>query len=313
MPLIINELSLTSMSDFNVTEGKKLFQEFIECIDEYQRISSDKELVIIDQFPYIDIAQAYSLQQWRKDKSVEKKYQDKFRSILNRGEYVYSNNYLDREFKIENLNVKNAVGCLIAWENHDYMVSLRSDVYWQQEKIMGNYYSIENDEEEINAAVDNIYDIDFFEGFQNSLRKKAYPLISSGSDLWDKRELLYPHLVFCDRVKAQLLSLSNKIHLTQVMKRLERLEEYFKDFDGNFDCNELGYRARSESDTVKNTPELRNMRRFATPFDESICFFWHISLPVDYAGRIHFHPDVERRLCLIGHIGPHLPTHKFRT
>ena len=94
---------------------------------------------------------------------------------------------------------------------------------------------------------------------------------------------------------------------------IEILEDYFKDFDGRFDKNDVGYRCRGESETVEKSNDLRRLRVFKTPYGKEEFFGWHISFAGNFPGRIHFIPDAEHRLGIVGYIGKHLPTGKFST
>lgn len=138
-------------------------------------------------------------------------------------------------------------------------------------------------------------------------------VVSSGRELWEKREILYPHLRFCDDVQGQLEEARLALHIQMIMKRLQVLEDYFQKFDGRFDKNEVGYGCRGESETVEKNDELRRLRVFRTPYGKEEFFGWHISFAGNFPGRIHFIPDVEHRLGIVGYIGKHLPTGRFST
>ena len=91
------------------------------------------------------------------------------------------------------------------------------------------------------------------------------------------------------------------------------LEDYFATYEGVFDKNEVGFGCRTESESVKKDKELNEYRKFVTPYGKEEYFYWHISFPGNYPGRIHFLPDPEHRVGIVGYIGKHLPTSKFST
>ena len=136
--------------------------------------------------------------------------------------------------------------------------------------------------------------------------------ITSGQDLWEKREKLYPNLIFCENVKDNLYQDSEKYHIMNVMTRLNRLQQYFSAYDGRYEPKKLGMNARTESDTVKKEPSLKNLRLFRKPDGSEEFFFNHIGFSGKYSGgRIYFLPDDANKKCFIGYIGRHLPTKKF--
>lgn len=313
MSLVINELSLVSSDFGSREEGKSLMEDFIDCVTQFQRITADNKIVMVGGVSNIMLTKDYSIHNWQSDKGVDKKYKDKYRSILNRGEYIDCDTYWNREFRIKEYKEVNAVGCAIAYEEESYVVSFKNHDLWKRNQIAGKYYLLEENSLYEDAAVNNISCLEHLSGLEVERKNQAVQMITSGQDLWEKREELYPHLVFCERVKIQLYQDTERIHIQGIMNKLERLEEYFSSFDGNFDYKLLGHRARCESESVENNPDLREMRRFQTPYGDSRYFFWHISFSGKYPGRIHFLPDGENRVCIIGHIGHHLPTQKFRT
>ncbi len=128
-----------------------------------------------------------------------------------------------------------------------------------------------------------------------------------------KREQLYPHLIFCKEVKRQLEEARVSIQIQTIMKRIQILEDYFATYEGVFDKNEVGFGCRTESESVKKDKELNEYRKFVTPYGKEEYFYWHISFPGNYPGRIHFLPDPEHRVGIVGYIGKHLPTSKFST
>ena len=144
-------------------------------------------------------------------------------------------------------------------------------------------------------------------------RRKSKLLISSGTELWNKREELFPHLIFCESVKKQLEEARVSMQIQTVMNRIQILEDYFATYKGEFDKEKVGYGCRYESESVQKDERLRNMRKFKTPYGEDVFFYWHISFPGNYPGRIHFLPDAKHNMGVIGYVGKHLPTSKYST
>lgn len=97
------------------------------------------------------------------------------------------------------------------------------------------------------------------------------------------------------------------------MKRLQVLEDYFQNYDGKFDKEKVGFGCREESESVKNNDRLRKMRTFELPDKSEQFFSWHISFSGNFPGRIHFLPDAEKKVGVIGYVGKHLPTKKHAT
>lgn len=200
----------------------------------------------------------------------------------------------------------------MAYEWDSYIVSFLSSELWEKEWMEGKYISIDAEEDEA-VKVRNCGILDHVDQLITSERKRQSLIISSGTELWEKREQLYPHLIFCKEVKRQLEEARVSIQIQTIMKRIQILEDYFATYEGVFDKNEVGFGCRTESESVKKDKELNECRKFVTPYGKEEYFYWHISFPGNYPGRIHFLPDPEHRVGIVGYIGKHLPTPKFST
>ena len=180
-----------------------------------------------------------------------------------------------------------AVGCLVAYESESYVVSMNTSVLWQAEEIVGTYVTLEQDDRQV--AVENCCSEEQLTLLDTKEKARMKLLVSSGKELWEKREALYPHLRFCDCVQEQLREARIFLHIQMIMKRLQVLEDYFKDFDGKFDKNGVGYDCRGESETVEKNVDLRRLRVFRTPYGKEEFFGWHINFAGNFPERIYKH------------------------
>lgn len=205
----------------------------------------------------------------------------------------------------------SAIGCLVAYETESFVVSMKTAPLWEKEIIRGIYVSAEEDDKE--AVVRNCCFVEQVDCLAAEEKKRVIRMVSSGKELWEKRGSIYPHLVFCDCVEKQLEEPRNSLHIRMIMKRLQILEDYFRGFGGKFEKDKVGYGCREESETVKNNQKLRSMRVFELPDKRKAFFSWHISFPGNFPGRIHFIPDAEKGVGIIGYVGKHLPTKNHPT
>lgn len=315
MRMILNELSLCSRCE-TIEDGHKVMQEFLENYTEMDRLLTDKGIILMNSFHNIMLTDDYSIHNWTADKRIEKRLKDKFRSLRNRSQYVNEEEYCNSEFKVMEFNQEiNAIGCQIAYEREDVVISMRTHELWDECIIKGLYFSLSDNfkyHKQITVSVPNVSQQPHVLSYRQSAIQDTCLLISSGQDLWEKKDILYPHLVFCESVKDQLLMDTEKIHIEQIMNRLLKMEEYFATYDGVFDCKLLGLRARQESESVINS-DYGKQRIFRTPYGDDRTFYWHINFAGKFPGRIHFLPEEKSRKCLIGYIGKHLPTPTYRT
>ncbi len=310
--MVFNEISLKQqVAKSPLTEQ---FSGFLKVCQELKHRNKDNDFYYTDELMTEEIANEYTIHDWLKDRNVPQKDKQFFRSLIQRGHRIETGDFLESELivELENEGSISAKGALMAYEWDSYIVSLLSSELWEKEWMEGKYVSI-NDEEDEAVKVRNCGILDHVDQLITSERERQSLIISSGAELWEKREQLYPHLIFCKEVKRQLEEARVSIQIQTIMKRIQILEDYFATYEGVFDKNEVGFGCRTESESVKKDKELNEYRKFVTPYGKEEYFYWHISFPGNYPGRIHFLPDPEHRVGIVGYIGKHLPTSKFST
>lgn len=310
--MIFNEVSLKQLiSEYQL---KEQFSCFLKICQELRHKNNDNDFYYSDELLVEKIVGEYTVHDWLKDQSVPQKDKQFFRTLIQRGHRIQTEKLLESELivEIENGQSISAKGALMAYEWNSYIVSFLSSKLWKREWVAGRYISIDSKDEEI-VRVRNCGLSDHVDKIVESEKKRQLLIISSGIELWQRREQLYPHLIFCESVKNQLEEARVSIQIQTIMKRIQILEDYFATYEGEFDKSKVGFGCRTESESVKNDPELNNRRKFTTPFGNEEFFYWHISFSGNYPGRIHFIPDPEHKVGIIGYIGKHLPTKRFST
>jgi len=134
----------------------------------------------------------------------------------------------------------------------------------------------------------------------SGIKKRAVP---DGRILWEKRKEFFPHLVFCEFARKQVLSLSDSHpEFIQVKKRLFELEDYFSHWQtGPFEADSLPSKITVESDDRRK--RFRSQLTFACEDGKERPFSWHCRYTPG-PGRLYFYPDEKTRKCHIGYIGP---------
>lgn len=317
MYTVLNELSIHAdlMEEHNHGNARNIINLFVEILHRAKNLNEFDGLITTTDIYSFNISKEYGIQEWLKDSLVEKKYKDFLRVFFNkRCSFIETHDYPLSEFIISlNQNEYNGIGCLVATEMSESVVSLQTHHNWSTDTINGSYLTLDDEGTEIKESrnVNNISKDIHFDHLTNNLTENRFKKISSGQDLWEEREVLFPNLVFCESVKAQLYNDPEKFHVEQVIKKLMRIQQYFSSYDGLYDPKQLGFNARTESETVKSNPTLKSYRLFEKPDGSTDYFYNHIGFTGKYCGRIHFFPDDTIKKCFIGYIGKHLPTKNF--
>ncbi|GEK31730.1 hypothetical protein KZO01_20390 [Kurthia zopfii] len=312
MYAIFNELSVSSSETFDKEYSRSTINDFVKLLHKVNRKIGFKSLITTSDFYNLNVS-AYNINDWLNDPLVERNHKTFLRTFYNKCTSIDHENYSSNDFEIGiNDKIVNGIGCLVASELNESVISLKTDTIWLKDVIKGTLLTYENDEiinEE--REIDNISEEAHINSVEAKLIHSEFAMLSSGQDLWEKREKLFPNLIFCRSIKDQLYKDPERFHIEQVAKKLLGLQQYFSNYNGIYNPNELGFKARTESETVKSNDHLKGLRLFEKPDGTREYFYDHIGFTGKYCGRIHFFPDNVNKKCYIGYIGVHLQTKKF--
>jgi len=134
--------------------------------------------------------------------------------------------------------------------------------------------------------------------------------IRNGRDLIDQASKAYPALEICERAERQILDLTgNEKFFGWLIEAFSSATCAMQDWvSGPFPHEQLPDSAITESLTVRANSKLRNMRTFKTRRGESLQFLAHMKNKAENI-RVHYRVDEDRRVLMIGYVGPHLPLH----
>jgi hypothetical protein len=140
---------------------------------------------------------------------------------------------------------------------------------------------------------------------QFKLRCANQNAYSSIQAFWNNKEILFPNLVFCDRVWSQIEHLSiNDDRFDLINKKLKKLNAFAGTWDqGAFDYKNLGLDNSPDTPTrIANTIDLRTFH--CSEIGDRV-FSLHIkwSFGREFF-RLYYYPNEGNRKVYIGYIGP---------
>lgn len=314
MFLTFNDLSTQIACIESEEDARSEINNFAKFCNRLSTTSAVDELFFPDTVFSTPLYQEYSISNWISDTRVPREHRQFLIRFFDKYKRFFNRENTDGDFSISIDGQKHtATCCAFALEHKFTLLSLPTNDIWISRTIQGDYTSLDEDGEAqtTQESVANIWSSMSKDEIAFIHRNNVYEGISSGQDLWDKREELYPNLIFCENTKKQLFIDSEKHHILAIMKKLNQFQQYFSSCDKTYDAKKLGMDARTESETVKKNPYLKKMREFRLPNGDEKYFFDHVGFTGKYdAGRIHFLPDNQHQRCYIGYIGKHLPTKK---
>lgn len=257
------------------------------------------------------IAEDYTFGQWLNDPGVDRDTRLLFKTQFLKYPFIEdvleqkaSNGSRLYEFKYGD---KAAKGLGAAFLFDSLALSLASDAEWDTSavRITVSCYSeeeadiVKSDESVRHASRLTHFD-DLEEWIRILVKKKAS--VPNCKILWLKRRELFPHLLFSEKVKGQVESLTQTSGFVQVRKRLFELEVYFANWkEGPFNINDLPAKITRESETRLN--KWREKLTLMCEDGKFRLFSWHLRYTPG-PGRIYVFPHEETRMCHVGYIGP---------
>jgi hypothetical protein len=263
------------------------------------------------------LADGYTVRQWRNDGEVDRELRTYFRSVASKAPYLAD--LPDQSVAAEAVDCfyeeLPAVGLRAAFVIDSLALSLPAGQHWDSAEVAITIRDLDEstgDLRDTTASVRHASRPDHIVAHAPWIKRRVQPEISSGESLWQERERRYPALTFCANVKSQLEDIQGgDAKLPQILRFLDYLEEYAASWTaGRFDADQL--RGSPSPESAQTLQQFANERTFHCPDGQERLFNWHLKLK-DYNWRIHFFPDEARKQIIVGYIGHHLPTVKYRT
>ena len=315
LEMVFNELSIDTPAE-NIQEARQWMTKFINTIRAASFAGVNRVLRTHIDVNNTLLAFEYPLARWRNDGDVDLEARRYFRSLISQYPPLedlpeIKNDMLSQDFFYQD---RRAYGFGIAYLLESLSISLPSSEDWEvhlidiQTQWLDNNGVLASQDLQIPHASNSIH-IDKLEGWiENRLKTGA----QNGEDLWNRREKLFPNLLFCDHIEKQIQPLKHGSPIfRQIIKRLFELQSYCINWNkGAFSPDQLSFKA-----TVESEPTLKKYskeRTYTCQGGNEVTFTWHGRItPGEW--RIYFDPTVGPGMMRIGYIGPKLPTVKYPT
>jgi hypothetical protein len=267
------------------------------------------ELKTTETFINITIAPNYKLNEWMYDQAVPyetrlffKTKVSKFPFIEKLLEQKEGEKQLLHEFKYKGLS---AAGFGAAYLFDSLAVSFDNSSEWDTHLIVLDVTEYSEDDQVIHSIEEVKHSSKpvHLDCLSNWLKDKKKVSIPNGKLLWLKRNVHFPHLVFCQNVEDQVSYFSgSEPEFHMIVKQLSIMESYCSTWEGGiFTGDDFPSKVTSESESRRG--RFKKELNIICPDGEVREFPWHLRYTPG-AGRIHFAPDNSQRIFFIGYIGP---------
>jgi len=187
-------------------------------------------------------------------------------------------------------------------------VGFPSDPVWDRDRLPVDFHELLPDgtlgdaHEEIDNLTRSMHAGPIVDRHLKRLRYQC----SNATDLWNRRDLIFPHLTFGPDVEEHLTEL-NAGWLPTLVNRLADLNTAAEEWlIGGGHAPPWRTLVTPESKRLMRNPTLREARRFRSGGGAMVLFEWQARF--GSGARIHLRFDAQTREIEIGYIGVHLPT-----
>lgn len=319
LDLILNELSLQNHAP-DEQIARQWMSGFIKTIKAVKAQGLKVDLRTKEDFHTTILAPNYPLRRWLNDHEVDQVERSFVKVLATKTPFSTEIKNLEIQ-EIEN-NVgssefwyqgEQAIGLGVAYMLDAIALSLLSEQCWDCSSLKIELRQLDENGEIIHDIVEIIHAScsKHVQEHGTWIKKRILTGVSDGVDLWNRREELFPNLEFCDAVSKQLQNIrAGQLELQTVVKALFELQNCCQTWNtGSFSVKEHPIEESVESEATLN--KYSKERTFRCPDGKERLFERHVKLRL-CNWRIHFFPEKPGKV-IVGYVGRHLPTVKYRT
>lgn len=309
MHLLINELSFIAQAHDREHAGE-LMEDLIEVIRLLKPIQGEAPICTSNLLWQKEIYQGLSVYQWMNEMKQAKRVW--FMKVVRNGPHIETlldEYYHECWFQDEEVTSTSLAGAACF---EGILTSLQHCARFNTEKIHLRYRE-DKKEEFIEVTIPNACNSENTKTIVEEIINTDLSEVSSWNEFWERKNIFFPCLSFCDCVQKQLDKL-DFIQMIKIVKaHLAKMNAYCKKIKTDDkmapDYTEMGIDASGESACTLD--RFGYQRIFTCPDGNDRLFEWH-SKQRGQNLRIHFYPpDNDCKDFLIGYIGPHLDTWKY--
>jgi hypothetical protein len=307
LEMVLNELSLRTPAA-DIPTAQQWMSDFLATIRTATAQGVKKVIRTQSGFQSTMLAPDYPVARWRNDNTVDREARLFFKTLISKAPFLadvldvkLEDNVDLSEFKHKGIQ---ASGLGIAYLLEILALSVASEECWDFNRLELELRQLDENGELIDEIVEIVHAScsNHVEEHAAWIQNRIRIGVINGSDLWNRREELFPNLEFCENVGKQMESLgTGNPMLQQVVKRLFELEEYCQRWtSGSFNPGSLPCKVSPESDS--RLKQFRQELTFECPDGKKLIFSWHVRMTPG-AWRLHFSTELGPGKIIIGYIG----------
>lgn len=307
LEMFFNELSLEPVAPALI-DGQLRAECMLLTVKEATKSGVGRVLHLPIDFFNKPLCQQYTWNQWRVDGRIDKDLRRFFISLATKTPFLtdspFVRNYQDIDCVVDS---KLALGIKAAYLADGLCISLQSDMKWGSHFLNCEIREIVDDDVmSFNAGVKHASKAAHVSANKEWIKNRIINSVRTGDELWLRKLELFPCLIFCESIKAQMALLPHAA-IPPIVRGLFLLNDYSKNWtSGPFNMQQIGCEVSPESSQTLRKYAAEHT--FTTPDATPRLYSLHAK-PGKY--RIYFNNELgPSQSLLIGSVGAHLPTIK---
>ena len=312
--LVLNELSLAMHAETD-EHGMALMSGLADTMFEAGRWGANKVLRAPRNFHAMMLGPSYPVGKWSRDNRVSIDHRTRFLVWTTKSPYLdrlleeaADDSFARSEYQSSG---RTCEGLAIAKIIGGLGVSFQSADEWDVPTIALRVFELDQDGNEVpkyDCEVNHAASVAHVRKHAEWIRRRRLQAVADGKDCSARLSELFPRVTLCDHATRQLSALGKGEELFQAAYAgLEELSQFASGWrQGGFQRDSLAPCSVESNSTLE---QFGSDRTFLCPDGQPRTFSWHLKRG---RWRIYFIPDEKSRTILVGHLGPHLTTAKYR-
>ena len=308
MYVFINERSFQAQAD-NAISANRLMNDLVTVIRALKPIQGTDPILTSMTLWQRELSQGFNVNQWLYQTNRNQKLL--LIALITKGPYVET--ILDAEltyhecwFHGEDVSSSSLAGAVFF---DGILTSLQDSSDFNSETVHLKYREGDDDFKYVERI--NVHEPAKVSDIIDRIIREILQDVSSWDQLWERKDVMFSRLSFCDCVRGQLDALGfTPTNMKIIKEHLRKMNEYCEILDREGiipDYTKMGVVASKETQVTLS--RYGYQRRFLCPDGEERLFEWHTK-QIGQNLRIHFYPLYpDSATILVGYIGPHLNTH----
>jgi hypothetical protein len=310
LDVVFNELSCERPA-IDCDKARVWAESFVLTMREVMQRGVKRRVRSTRDLQQLELGPRYYWWDWQKDRAVRLELRQYFRLVATKYPALTDEPEIEQEMHGCDyfFGGRRAAGLGIACRMDSLAISMPSSNVWDTPLLSLEVHELR--EEDVEERAENVHHASRPEHVRDThsdwIKRRLQSVVEDGAELWRRSGQFFRSLVFCRAVAGQMNAIP-KTALASVMRGLFHLDDYARGWtSGGFDSKQVTCDVSPESPSTM--AQFAEERTFPCPDGRPVAFSWHAKVG---SWRVYFDWKVGPGRLLVGYVGKHLRTAKYR-